>query len=595
MAEKTPPPSREESENEINQPAATSMASNGGKMPTEQNCADNKNALKPRSPAGICVRVFSFLNLVFNALSSLFKFLFGAVGLVVKSFTFGNVVKLFLLEHLWYAWRSIGESSEHQGASLWGGGDPPIYHPKVTQHFSFEPIGYSYDNSRSSYHPPISSPIEDSSSPDVAAIVQRQLRVTNAAARRVASGVGGCYDKDVTAFRVALGMVPIYSLPPVVMDNGTCAVDAETAGKDMFLYNFSCPNEEYESNHNATISTSDSLGDVAETTNDGKKAKKYAADYTTSFKRDRRAVTQKSLAVPPTVVVLDLHLGINPSITGDIAFVRNAVTFLVGQARDLQSGSSKRFEVVVALQTNGGSVAGYGLLAEQLRRLRTEPGVTLTICCDQAALSGGYMMASLASPGHLLAAPFASIGSIGVTTLETLNFNKALEGWGVKPLQFHGGDAKAPISFFGEVDEKDMKRMQERIDAVHEAFRDHVERWRGGSIKDYEAVTNGDYWVGVNALKLGLVDRLATSDEYIDERIRDGDRVLRLVKYRNKNMAEKLGLISSPMFWDEDHDMSVGAPKIVSSMFSSILEKILIFVRSFIELVEKEGDRMNNE
>jgi ClpP class serine protease len=42
------------------------------------------------------------------------------------------------------------------------------------------------------------------------------------------------------------------------------------------------------------------------------------------------------------------------------------------------------FEVVVILESNGGSVSKYGLLAEQLRRLRNEPGVILAVCYDES-------------------------------------------------------------------------------------------------------------------------------------------------------------------------------------------------------------------
>ena len=47
-----------------------------------------------------------------------------------------------------------------------------------------------------------------------------------------------------------------------------------------------------------------------------------------------------------------------------------------------------------------------------------------------------------------------------------------------------------------------------------------------------DRVANGDVFLGVEAIKLGLVDRLVTSDEYISERIRNGARVLKLINYR---------------------------------------------------------------
>jgi hypothetical protein len=105
---------------------------------------------------------------------------------------------------------------------------------------------------------------------------------------------------------------------------------------------------------------------------------------------------------PGTVIVLDLRLG--PLLDVETSFVREAVTFLLGQMRDRELYQTEAarmgnatcmldpepriFEVVVILESNGGSVSKYGLLAEQLRRLRNEPGVILAVCYDESGRSG---------------------------------------------------------------------------------------------------------------------------------------------------------------------------------------------------------------
>lgn len=68
-------------------------------------------------------------------------------------------------------------------------------------------------------------------------------------------------------------------------------------------------------------------------------------------------------------------------------------------------------EVLVILQSGGGTVTGYGLAAGQLARLK-EKGLKLTIAVEQVAASGGYMMSCVAD--RIIASPFAVIGSIGV-------------------------------------------------------------------------------------------------------------------------------------------------------------------------------------
>lgn len=69
--------------------------------------------------------------------------------------------------------------------------------------------------------------------------------------------------------------------------------------------------------------------------------------------------------------------------------------------------------VVIRLISGGGSVTGYGLATAQLLRLKAA-GLHLTICVEQVAASGGYMMACVAD--EIIASPFAVLGSIGVIT-----------------------------------------------------------------------------------------------------------------------------------------------------------------------------------
>jgi serine protease SohB len=88
-----------------------------------------------------------------------------------------------------------------------------------------------------------------------------------------------------------------------------------------------------------------------------------------------------------------------------VAALRQEVTALV------QHGVPGRDQVVLVLQTGGGTVTGYGLAAAQLERLK-QADLYLTIAVEQVAASGGYMMACIAD--RIVASPFAVLGSIGV-------------------------------------------------------------------------------------------------------------------------------------------------------------------------------------
>ena len=64
-------------------------------------------------------------------------------------------------------------------------------------------------------------------------------------------------------------------------------------------------------------------------------------------------------------------------------------------------------EVLVRLESAGGTVHGYGLGASQLKRIR-DRNIPLTVSVDKVAASGGYMMACVAD--QVIPAPFANPG-----------------------------------------------------------------------------------------------------------------------------------------------------------------------------------------
>jgi serine protease SohB len=153
---------------------------------------------------------------------------------------------------------------------------------------------------------------------------------------------------------------------------------------------------------------------------------------------------------------------------------------------------------------------------------------------DQIAASGGYMMASQAT--RILAAPFAAVGSIGVV-IETLNFNKVLNTYGVQPLHLTAGKNKNIISTYGEVTNTDLEEEQKQLDQMHRAFIDLCISNRPDL---NETICDGTVLFGAEAKKVGMIDGIQTSDEYIWEKLRDGDHVLMLHKSQGPRQRRRL-------------------------------------------------------
>ncbi|MFN7454531.1 MAG: protease SohB [Pseudobdellovibrionaceae bacterium] len=166
-------------------------------------------------------------------------------------------------------------------------------------------------------------------------------------------------------------------------------------------------------------------------------------------------------------------------------------------------------EVVIKLESPGGVVHGYGLAASQLARFR-ERGIPLTVCVDKVAASGGYMMAVLGN--KILAAPFAILGSIGVLA-QVPNFHRILKKFDVDYKEYTAGDYKRTISLLGEISPEGEKHFLGRLQDTHNLFKAHVHEYRPQlNVKE---VANGDHWYGKEALALGLIDGIKTSDDYL--------------------------------------------------------------------------------
>lgn len=240
--------------------------------------------------------------------------------------------------------------------------------------------------------------------------------------------------------------------------------------------------------------------------------------------RDKKAKVQEaSHAAKPRVFVLDFKGDLDAS---QAAVLGREISLLLGVLRPED-------EVVVRLESAGGYVHSYGHATAQLQRLR-DKNVSLTVCVDRVAASGGYMMACTAS--KLLVAPFAVLGSIGVVA-EVPNVNRLLKKHDVDYDVLTAGDYKRTLTVFGENTPEGKQKFIDDLEKTHALFKSFVQRCRPQL--DIEKVTKGEVWYGEQALDLLLVDALQTSEAYLLER-QETARVFNVKLKRPLNLTEKI-------------------------------------------------------
>ncbi|KJV49465.1 peptidase [Pantoea sp. BL1] len=236
----------------------------------------------------------------------------------------------------------------------------------------------------------------------------------------------------------------------------------------------------------------------------------------------RNAKAGVSEASKPTLYVLEFKGSMD---AGEVSSLREEISAVLAVA---VPGD----EVLLRLESPGGVVHGYGLAASQLQRLR-DAGLQLTAVVDKVAASGGYMMACVAD--RIVAAPFSIIGSIGVVA-QIPNFNRLLKRNDIDVELHTAGQYKRTLTLFGENTDEGREKFQEDLNETHLLFKEFVQQMR--PTLDLEKVATGEHWYGRQALDLGLIDEIGTSDALIIKQM-DRFNVLGVHYARKKKMMDR--------------------------------------------------------
>jgi len=229
------------------------------------------------------------------------------------------------------------------------------------------------------------------------------------------------------------------------------------------------------------------------------------------------------------VFVLDFDGDIKASETDTL---RKAITAVIAVARP------EKDEVMIRLESGGGLVHSYGLAAAQLDRIRSR-NISLTVCVDKVAASGGYMMACVGD--RILASPFAILGSIGVVA-QLPNVHKLLKKNDIDFEVLTAGEHKRTLTVFGENTEKGRIKFLEDLEDTHQLFKAYVKERR--EAVDIESVATGDIWFGQQALEVNLIDEISTSDDYLLKACERAE-VVHVNVRQKQSLPEKLGLAAS--------------------------------------------------
>ena len=183
---------------------------------------------------------------------------------------------------------------------------------------------------------------------------------------------------------------------------------------------------------------------------------------------------------------------------------------------------SRLTAVAISVNSPGGSPVQSALVASRIRDLAEEHDVPVYAFCEDVAASGGYWLACAAD--HVYAEGASIVGSIGVVSAG-FGFPELIAKAGVERRVHTAGESKAMLDPFKPEDPKDVARLTEIQEDVHDQFKAWIRTRRGSRLNAPEAdLFDGTVWTGRRAVDLGLIDGIgdlrATMREKFGEKVR---------------------------------------------------------------------------
>lgn len=233
--------------------------------------------------------------------------------------------------------------------------------------------------------------------------------------------------------------------------------------------------------------------------------KSYLKSFLSMFPRWMRS---RSPVVP--VVRLSGAIGISSPLMPGMTHAS------VSKQLDVAFGVKRARAVAIIINSPGGSAVQSHLIYQRIRSLAAEKKRKVLIFVEDAAASGGYMIACAGD--EIIADTSSIVGSIGVVSA-SFGFQELLEKIGVERRVHTAGESKSMLDPFRPENPEDVRRLKVLQEEIHEHFIALVKESRGEKLNGSEKnLFTGEFWSGKKALELGLVDGIGNLRDTLKKR-----------------------------------------------------------------------------
>lgn len=169
--------------------------------------------------------------------------------------------------------------------------------------------------------------------------------------------------------------------------------------------------------------------------------------------------------------------------------------------------------IILEINSPGGTVVASKEIAEAVE---ASDKYTIALIREVGA-SGAYWVSAVSD--IIIADSMSITGSIGVIA-SYLDFSDLMEDYGIKYQRMTGGKYKDLGTPFKNLSNEERAILQKKIDLIHDEFRTVVQERRGFTNASMDIVGTGEFFIGIEAKELGLVDELGnkeTAEEILKE------------------------------------------------------------------------------
>lgn len=186
--------------------------------------------------------------------------------------------------------------------------------------------------------------------------------------------------------------------------------------------------------------------------------------------------------------------------------------------------------IILKINSPGGTPVQTNIIHNYIKKIRTTKKKYIFAIIEDIGTSGAYLIATAAE--KIYCDPSSIIGSIGVIAT-SFGFVEAINKLGIERRIYKAGKNKAIMDPFTEKNKNDEIIIQHNLEIIHENFIKTVKNNRPNiSMHSKNDIFSGNFWIGNEAMELGLIDGFydiyTLSSEIIE--------INNIIDYNNENI-----------------------------------------------------------